>query len=160
MGCSPPGSLVHGDSLGKNAGVGNLSLLQGIFPTQESNWSLLHFTLILYQLSYLGLLSRDQNDEGPRGSCSLRSSDWSCGQLGGREYCEVLSVLRRSLSGERWRESQPCSGSWEWLWSSKRLLGGPHIAVLLNQKSFLSPEDIWQCLESFWMVTISAGEKG
>ena len=39
-------------------------------------------------------------------------------------------------------------------------LGGPHIAVLLNQKSFLSPEDICQCLESFWMVTISAGEKG
>ena len=32
--CSPPGSSVHGDSLGKNTGVGFHSLLQRIFPTQ------------------------------------------------------------------------------------------------------------------------------
>ena len=36
----------------KNTGVGSLSLLQGIFPTQESNQGLLHCRLILYQLSY------------------------------------------------------------------------------------------------------------
>ena len=30
------------------------SLLQGIFPTQESNWGLLHCRRILYQLSYQG----------------------------------------------------------------------------------------------------------
>ena len=111
MNCSPPGSSVHGDSPGKNTGVGSLSHLQRIFPTQESNWSLLHCRWILYQLSYLGLLSGDQNHEGPHGSCSLRSSDMSCGQLGGWEYCEVLCVLRCSLSSEWWRESQPCSGS-------------------------------------------------
>ena len=35
-----------------NAGVGSLSLLQGIFPTQESSQSLLHFRQIIYQLSY------------------------------------------------------------------------------------------------------------
>ena len=35
MDCSPPGSSVHGDSPGKNTGVGNLSLLQGIFPSQD-----------------------------------------------------------------------------------------------------------------------------
>ena len=33
----------------KNTGVGSLSLLQGIFPTQESNWGLLHCRQILYQ---------------------------------------------------------------------------------------------------------------
>ena len=33
---------------------GCLSLLQGIFPTQESNQGLLHFRCILYQLSYQG----------------------------------------------------------------------------------------------------------
>ena len=38
----------------KNTGVGNLSLLQRIFPTQELNWGLLHCRLILYQLSYQG----------------------------------------------------------------------------------------------------------
>ena len=36
----------------KNTGVGSLSLLQGIFPTQESNWGLLYYRWILYQLSY------------------------------------------------------------------------------------------------------------
>ena len=36
----------------KNTGVGSLSLLQGIFPTQESDWGLLHYRWILYQMSY------------------------------------------------------------------------------------------------------------
>ena len=43
MDCSPPGSSAHGDSLGKSSGVGSLSLLQGIFPTQGSNPGLLHW---------------------------------------------------------------------------------------------------------------------
>ena len=38
----------------KNTGVGSLSLLQKIFPTQESNQGLLHCRQILYQLSYQG----------------------------------------------------------------------------------------------------------
>ena len=38
----------------KNIGVGSLSLLQGIFPTQESNQGLLHRRWILYQLRYQG----------------------------------------------------------------------------------------------------------
>ena len=38
----PPGSFVHGDSPGKNTGAGCHALLQGIFPTQESNWDLMH----------------------------------------------------------------------------------------------------------------------
>ena len=36
MGCSPPGSSVHGDSPGKSTGVGCRALLQGIFPTQSA----------------------------------------------------------------------------------------------------------------------------
>ena len=38
----------------KNTGVGSPSLLQQIFPTQESNQGLLHCKQILYQLSYQG----------------------------------------------------------------------------------------------------------
>ena len=38
----------------KNTGVGSLSLLQQIFPTQESIRGLLHCRCILYQLSYQG----------------------------------------------------------------------------------------------------------
>ena len=70
LSCSPPGDLLNPgikprppalqvDSLlseppgkPKNTGVGSLSLLQGIFPTQESNWGLLHCRRILYQLGY------------------------------------------------------------------------------------------------------------
>ena len=37
-----------------NTGGGNLSLLQGIFLTQELNWGVLHCRWILYQLSYEG----------------------------------------------------------------------------------------------------------
>ena len=35
MDCSLPGSSVHGDSPGKNAGAGCHALLQGIFPTRD-----------------------------------------------------------------------------------------------------------------------------
>ena len=45
MDCSPPGSSVHGDSPGKNTGVGCHALLQGIFPTQGLN---LHLSCLLH----------------------------------------------------------------------------------------------------------------
>ena len=44
--------LVESPGEPKNTGVGGLSLLWGNFLTQELNWGLLHFKLILYQLSY------------------------------------------------------------------------------------------------------------
>ena len=68
--CPPPAELpnpeieprsltMQADSLpskppgkSKNTGVGSLSLLQQIFPTQGSNRGLLHCKQILYQLSY------------------------------------------------------------------------------------------------------------
>ena len=42
MDCSPFSSSVHGDSPGKNTGVGCHTLLQVIFPTQGSNPGLPH----------------------------------------------------------------------------------------------------------------------
>ena len=52
MDCSSPGSSVHGDSPGKNTGVGFHALVQGIFPTEEWNSGLLHCRWILYHLSH------------------------------------------------------------------------------------------------------------
>ena len=70
--CPPPGDLLNpGIELGspalqvdslpaeppgkpKDTGVGSLSLIQGIFPTQESNWTLLHCRQILGHLSHQG----------------------------------------------------------------------------------------------------------
>ena len=44
----------------KNTRVESLSLLQGNFPTQESNRGLLHCRWILYQLSYQGSMIQKQ----------------------------------------------------------------------------------------------------
>ena len=41
-------------SPGQHTGMGSLSLLQGIFPTEESNCDLVHCRWILYQLSFQG----------------------------------------------------------------------------------------------------------
>ena len=50
----PHGLYSPWNSLGQNTGVCSLSILQGIFPTQESNQHLLHCRWILHQLSYQG----------------------------------------------------------------------------------------------------------
>ena len=55
MDCSQPGS-VHGDSAGKNTGMGSNVLLQGIFPTHGLNPGLPHCRQILYYLSHKGSL--------------------------------------------------------------------------------------------------------
>ena len=51
MDCRPPGSSVHGDSPGKNTGVGCHALLQGIFSTQGSNPGLIQVSRITGGLS-------------------------------------------------------------------------------------------------------------
>ena len=53
MDCSLPGSSVHGDSPGKNTGVGCHALVQGIFPTQRWN---LHLLCLLQAGRFLTLL--------------------------------------------------------------------------------------------------------
>ena len=87
--CPPPGNLPNPgiiprspapqvDSLlteppekPKNTGVGNLSLPQGVFWTQELNWDLLHHRWILYQLSYQGS-PIVQQDRKTRERCAAR----------------------------------------------------------------------------------------
>ena len=63
-GIEPRSPTLQADSLPaesqgkpKNTGVGSLSLLQQIFWTQESNWSLQYCRWIVHQLSYQGSLS-------------------------------------------------------------------------------------------------------
>ena len=50
----PHGPYSPWNSPGQNTGVGSLSLLQGIFPTQGLNLGLPHCRGILYQLSHKG----------------------------------------------------------------------------------------------------------
>ena len=64
--CEPPGKP-------KNTGVGGLSLLQGIFLTQESNQGLLHCRQILYQLSYQGSPKRYMTDDKSQGIFTIQT---------------------------------------------------------------------------------------
>ena len=50
----PHGLYSPANFLGQNTGVGSLSLLQGVFPTQELNPGLPHCRWIPYQVSYKG----------------------------------------------------------------------------------------------------------
>ena len=52
----PHGLYSPWNCSGQNTGVGSLSLLQGIFPTQGSNPGLLHCRWILYWVSHKGSL--------------------------------------------------------------------------------------------------------
>ena len=68
-GVTPRSPALKADSLPaepqgkpKNTGVGSLSHLQRIFPTQESSWGLLHCRQILYQLRYQGSPSLEESE--------------------------------------------------------------------------------------------------
>ena len=72
MDCSPPGSSVHGDSPGKNTGVGFHALLQGIFSTQGWNpglLCLLHWQAGSLPLAHLGSLCCVCTSAQPRPGC-------------------------------------------------------------------------------------------
>ena len=76
---------------GQNTGVGSLSLLQGIFPTQESNPGLPHCRRILYQLSHKG---------SPKwGTIMIKSNPihtrWVTHRLENNNTKEVLALLWR-----------------------------------------------------------------
>ena len=60
MDCSPPGSSVHGDSPGKNTGVGCHALLQGFFPTQELNPDLPYCRRILNHPSQQNIIQQQK----------------------------------------------------------------------------------------------------
>ena len=88
------------NSPGQNTGVGSLSLLQGIFPNQESNWGLLHCSRILFQLSYQGSpLAPPGKPQTPSrsktqvGNCPLVGHDWAT-ELNWTKLGEQSSILQ------------------------------------------------------------------
>ena len=89
----PQGLYSPWKSPGQNTGVGSLSLLQGIFPTQGSNPGLPYCRWILYQLSHkgpnktgVGSLSLLQGSSQPR--------NWT------RVSCLQADSLPTELSGK------------------------------------------------------------
>ena len=79
----PHGLYSPLNSPGQNPGVGSLSLLQGIFPTQGLNLGLPHCRRILYQVSQKGSPNRSSQITGhmvkaPKGLYLLPSSRVTC----------------------------------------------------------------------------------
>ena len=99
----PHGLYSPWNSPGQNTGVGSLSILQGIFPTQEWNPGLLHCRRILYQLSLKG--------SPPLNSLKLKGR---CLKLG------VVAILRVPLDchcegiHSVWFPIHPSPGWWAW----------------------------------------------
>ena len=73
----PHGLYSPWNSPGQNTGVGSLSLLQGIFPTQGSNPGLMHCRWILYQLSHKGSPRKLECVAYPFSRGSFRPRNWT-----------------------------------------------------------------------------------
>ena len=113
------------NSPGQNTGVGSVSLLQGIFPTQGSG--LLHCRQILYQLSHKGSPSSQSY-----GFSSSHVWMWELDHEEGwapKNWCFWTVVLENHNSWDSWaslgcKEIQPVHGkgnqSWilkDWCWN-------------------------------------------
>ena len=97
------------DSPGQNTGVGSLSLLQGIFPTQGSNPSLPHCRWILYQLSHKGSprilewvaypfssgSSRPRNQTGVSCIAGELFNNWAIGEAQLMLYMLIIKCLNK-----------------------------------------------------------------
>ena len=94
MDYSLPGSSSHGDSPGKNTGVGCHFLLQGIFPTHGSNLGLPHCRQILNLL---------RHKESPH--VGVKESNF----LGGSELLDNLPLSFPYLSLNQCRCSKVCT---------------------------------------------------
>ena len=135
----PHGLYSPWNSPGQNTGVGSLSLLQGIFPTQGLNPGLPHCRWILYQLSHKrspGILERVAYPFSSRSSQPRNQTGVSC--IAGGFFTSW--AIREAQDG------------WEEQYSSLSLGGMPTPPFHLGhrEKQFLllllvfSPENLYQ----------------
>jgi len=105
----PPHELYSPwNSPGLNTGMGRLSLLQGIFPTQGSKPGLLHCRQILYQLSHKGsprilewvaypISSRSSQPRNQTGSPASQADSLPT-ELSGKPWEETNATDREELN--------------------------------------------------------------
>ena len=109
----PHGLYSPSNFPGQNTGVGNVSLLHGIFPTQGSNPGFLHCRRILYQLRYRGSPQKLKWVAYPFSSGSSRPRNLTgvSGIAGG--------FFTNWAIREAMREKRVQSRGWEDLWRRK-----------------------------------------
>ena len=103
--CDPMDAWSPWNSSGQNTGVGSLSLLQGIFPTQGSNPGLPHCRQILCQLSHKGSPRIFEWVAYSSSSISFQPRNWTrvpCGFLTNWAVREALIIA--VITGESWWE--------------------------------------------------------
>ena len=113
------------NSPGQHTGVGSLSLLQGIFLTQESNRGLLYCRWILYQLSYQGSRAdwyrwtylqsrnRDRDVENKHRDTKGEKEEWD--ELGDWDW-RIYTAMYKEITNENLLYSTGNSlslGSWQ-----------------------------------------------
>ena len=92
----PHGLYSPWNSPGQNTGVGSISLLQGIFPTQGSNPHLLNYRQTLYQLSHKGK-KREVSQSCPT-LCNLMDYSLSGSSIHGIFQTRILEWVVISFS--------------------------------------------------------------
>ena len=97
--CDPMDTWGLWNSPGQNTGVGSLSLLRGIFPTQGSNPGLLHCRRILYQLSHKRSLCPHIVD------INYTASHFTMEKMGEME--SLCNFPKQLVSGETGIETRP-----------------------------------------------------
>ena len=129
----PHGLFSPWDSPGQNPGVGSLSLLQGLFPTQGSNPGLLHCRRILYQLSHRRSPCKPKHFK-------IRPTCIKCWQdkLGHQIsfHCPLLEIGFKSEchSFKQWSELAPGGRDLQQKWPRVSLFLGLHILFTLLQR--------------------------
>ena len=103
---SSPGSSVHGDSPSVKTGVGCYALLQGIFPTQESNQDPLHCRWILYPLSYQGSPGTVYTEHFTR---TGENRNWLCLGCRIRMLSQSADSLKLKKGQRMWCQKKPSS---------------------------------------------------
>ena len=126
------------DSPGRNPGLGSISLLRGIFPTQGSNTGLSHCRLTLYQLSHQG---------------SPRILEWvafpfSRGSSQPRDWTQVACIAGRFFTRWTTREANYHCNS---LQKEKK----KEVSILINQDIFFSQ---WQALANTHQIVLKKRE--
>ena len=140
----------------QNTGVGSLSLLQGIFPTQWSNTGLPHCRWILYQLSHKGspripewvvytFSSRSSQPKNrTRVSCIAGGffTNWAMREAPGGRHVTVSTDLKKAWGC--WRAEGALEGGGPSPRDSRRLPKAKHKG---NLRGFPSgPSDPWGSL--------------
>ena len=110
----------------QNTGVGSLSLLQGIFPTQESNRGLPHCRRILYQLS---------NQGSPR-LLECIAYPFSGGSSWPRNWTEVSCIAGRFFTNWAITEAPPVVQDWLNMWKPINVIHD--ISRIKNKKHMIT----------------------